>query len=128
MLVVIPMKPVPKERARVVIHGGRARSFTPEKTAIAQAEISARVMEFKGEFPKGVPLRLVATFYMPRPKRTRARCPVNRPDLSNLEKLVEDAMNGIVYPDDSQIVEKHTRKVWADGDPRLYILVTECKE
>lgn len=128
MLIVIPMKPVPKERARVVIQEGRARSYTPEKTATAQAEISARVLEFKGEFGKGVPLRFVATFYMPRPKRNRSPFPVSRPDLSNLEKLVEDSMNGIVYPDDAQIVEKVTRKVWADGEPRLYILVTECKQ
>lgn len=32
-----------------------------------------------------------------------------RPDLSNIIKSVEDAMNGVVYYDDRQIVELHAR-------------------
>lgn len=41
------------------------------------------------------------------------------PDLSNLEKLIEDALNGLLYLDDAQIVEKRSRKRWADRDAGL---------
>ena len=36
----------------------------------------------------------------------------NTPDLSNLVKCVEDALNGIAYTDDRQIVDLHAEKLW----------------
>ena len=37
------------------------------------------------------------------------------PDVDNLAKFVLDAMNGHFFVDDSQIVELHCQKVYADG-------------
>ena len=37
-----------------------------------------------------------------------------RIDLDNVYKSITDAMNGIVYLDDSQIVEAHIKKVYAE--------------
>ena len=39
--------------------------------------------------------------------------PVSKPDLDNMVKAVGDAMNGIAYSDDSQIVSLKARKVYA---------------
>ena len=125
MLIIIPMNPVAKARARTVIQDGRARTYTPERTATAEAEIRSRVLQYRDAFGRHVPLRMSIVFYIRRPKRTIMEFPTGRPDLTNLEKTVEDAMNGIVYRDDAQIVEKSSRKVWTTGDPCLHIRLTE---
>ena len=39
---------------------------------------------------------------------------VSRPDLSNLIKFVEDALNGIVWRDDALIYELHCRKIYSE--------------
>lgn len=44
------------------------------------------------------------------------RCTV-RPDLDNLVKLVLDALNGVAYADDSQIVRIHAFKKYSGDHP-----------
>jgi len=38
--------------------------------------------------------------------------PTGKPDVLKLGRAIEDAMNGVVYLDDSQIVEEHLSKVY----------------
>lgn len=40
--------------------------------------------------------------------------PTKRPDCSNLVKLIEDVMTGLIYRDDSLIVEGYFKKRWAE--------------
>lgn len=42
-------------------------------------------------------------------RRAAAGYKVSKPDLSNIEKLVEDALNGIAFNDDAQIVRRGPR-------------------
>ena len=49
--------------------------------------------------------------------------PLNRPDGDNLEKLVWDALTGIVWADDSQIVQWAGAKWY--GEPALVVKVVE---
>jgi Holliday junction resolvase RusA-like endonuclease len=69
---------------------------------------------------KGCPVQLGLEFYVCRPKTTHygsgrnertlnavglaSRYPTGRPDLSNLIKLAEDALTGVVWQDDDQVV------------------------
>jgi Holliday junction resolvase RusA-like endonuclease len=77
-----------------------------------------------------VRVRMVAHFAIPaswskkrRDAAARAETfPAKRPDASNLAKLAEDAMNGIVYADDAQIVMLTVAKLY-DLRPRLQIRV-----
>jgi len=48
----------------------------------------------------------------------------SRPDLSNLVKFLEDAFNGSIWEDDSQIVEIHCMKQWAE-EGSIYLKVEE---
>lgn len=48
-----------------------------------------------------------------------------RPDLDNLAKAVKDALRGIIYADDSQIVEAHLYKRY--GEPLLQITVSNLE-
>lgn len=49
--------------------------------------------------------------------------PTKKPDLSNQLKLVEDALNGVVYRDDCLIVEFAARKIFG-VQPKIVITVT----
>lgn len=62
---------------------------------------------------------LDVTFILRRPKSTpKTKTPkaVKKPDLSKLIRGIEDAMTGIVWDDDSQVIETHCRKRLADID------------
>lgn len=77
--------------------------------------------------PRGQALRLGVTFIMPRPKwhfRTRNNggdikksAPVFhiiKPDRTKLLRSVEDALTGILWEDDCQIVDGFVRKLYAE--------------
>ena len=49
--------------------------------------------------------------------------PTTRPDLTKYERAIEDALTGIVWCDDSQVVRKHTGKLYGDSD-RTTVTVT----
>jgi len=51
-----------------------------------------------------------------------------RKDLQNCGKLEFDALNGIVYEDDSQIVEDHRFKLYKKNEPSIIIEVYGYKE
>jgi len=71
------------------------------------------------------PVCLRLTFFMPRPKRLMRKkdpdkaipAPV-RPDLDNLAKAVLDALEGLAFDNDSQVVGLDLRKLYpGKGDP-----------
>ena len=75
------------------------------------------------------PLKLDVTFFFTIPKSYSKKrrdemdgtFKSNRPDLDNLEKAVYDSMNGVLYVDDSQIVEHTTRKIWVKENARIEV-------
>jgi len=107
----IMVEPVPKGRPRMAVKGGRQFVYTPQKTVHAESLIR-EVLVNKGYFDSGIPLVLHAVFYRQKPKSLpkRVTFPVTKPDLSNLLKTLEDAMEKFVYGNDSQIVEMHVKK------------------
>lgn len=50
--------------------------------------------------------------------------PTGKPDYDNLEKLASDAMNGIVYKDDAQIVRATVEKRYGE-EPMLQVQVDQ---
>jgi Holliday junction resolvase RusA-like endonuclease len=65
------------------------------------------------------PVRIIAKFYM----GTR-----RRKDLPNAGKLEFDALNGIVYEDDSQIMKIESEKIYDKENPRVEIEVYRYPE
>lgn len=53
--------------------------------------------------------------------------PEVKPDASNVLKAVEDALNGIAYPDDKHIVDDISRK-WYSGEPRVRIRIKQYEK
>ena len=75
--------------------------------------------------PLPPPLRLDVTFLFERPKRLLTKkapkgrvAHVVKPDLSNLIKAVEDALNGLPYHDDAQIADIVARKRYCSEGER----------
>lgn len=75
----------------------------------------------------GGPVRLTIAFYLPRPKSLpkRVTAHTKAPDCSKLVRSTEDALSGIVYRDDAQIVELVAGKFYAarDASPHVTIRV-----
>jgi len=110
--------PVAKGRPRF----SRGRTYTPAKTAAAEERIRNLVaLEFH-EDPTTKPINIMLSFGMEIPKSwTKAKKEdarqgwlphVSTPDLDNLVKLVTDALNGVVYKDDAQIVRLDAAKLY----------------
>ncbi len=115
--------PVAKARARVVNIKGRVRAFTPKNTV--QWENDARLlarMEMKGREPFTGPMRMGILAVFPIPvawpgwKKRAAKIGrimhTGRPDGDNIAKAAKDAMNKIVWADDSQVVDMQIIKVY----------------
>lgn len=131
MLLTIKAEPVAKARARTVMRGGKVWSFTPTKTKKAGDELTMLIREQIAEsYPQHTPLILSVTFYRTKPVYVPKddSMPVRKPDLSNLIKTVEDALNTIAFPDDAQITTLHASKRWAeDGNGYITIELIEDK-
>lgn len=122
----VPGRPVPMARPRVTVHG----TYTPKEcriykhcvASIARAAMLANDYEmFNLE-----PLECRVRFIFPLPKTRKNPWATSRPDLDNLYKAVTDAMNGIVYKDDAQIVKASIEKAYEiNGDGRAEIWVRE---
>lgn len=122
----IPGKPQRWQRAG----GNGSRSFTPADMAAAKevVQVIARAAIRERDFveaPKPVVLR--CHFYMQPPQRIdykKRPCPTKVPDIDNLAKLIMDALNGIAYKDDAQVVYQENYKTWAkDDNPRTEVFV-----
>lgn len=105
-----------------VIGKGRARStksghhYTPEKTRKAEAEIAwlykAQRKRDMSATVCGVGISIEVTRELARsnPKSRIGELDTSKPDVDNVCKLVCDALNGIAYADDSQVIEICARK------------------
>jgi len=127
----VPGVPQGKGRPRFVRKTGMA--FTPAKTRSYEAEIKAFALDRWGTSdPLTGPLRVRVTAYLPVPKSWSKKkreaalggevLPTGRPDVDNYAKAVCDALNEIVYRDDSQVVELVATKAYCQR-PRLDVLV-----
>lgn len=115
----VPGIPVAKARARVIVRNGKAHAYTPDKTA--NHENNVRVFAYNaGVTPLEGPLSLSCLFVLPFPKSMSKKkrltaYPTKRPDIDNYLKATLDAMNGIGFLDDAQIVVVAIGKVY--GEP-----------
>ena len=115
----IPIEPVAKARARTAVRNGVVRSYTPERTQIAQDFIKAFLLPYKDQcFPVHIPIKMTVVFHRTKsvwlPKREKK--PFRKPDTDNFAKLCLDGINGILVPDDAQITTLIASKVWSDKE------------
>ena len=132
----VDANPVGKQRARYVKRGNFVSTYTPEKTRTYETLIRDAATEAMGTSePLETPVTLYLYIRVPIPKSYSKKkleaClngmdqPIKKPDASNILKSVEDGMNGIVYKDDSQIINLHVTKVYSTL-AGVDICVKEC--
>jgi len=76
--------------------------------------------------PRSGPIKLFIVFQLRRPKAhyttkgavkpSAPAQPIVKPDLTKLLRAVEDALTGVVWRDDSQIIHQAVTKEYADAD------------
>lgn len=123
---VVPGRPVPMARPRVTARGTytprECREYKKLVACIAKSVMNGNDYRM---FESG-PLECRVRFIFPLPKTRKNPWATSRPDLDNLYKAVTDAMNGIVYKDDAQIVRASIEKAYEiNGDGRAEIWVRE---
>lgn len=135
-------KPVGKARPRACTVVGRTRVHTRVYTPQATADYEERVrMEYQAQcgnayFERGVPLAVKIVAYMPIPQsvsqkqrermlRGAIAC-VKKPDWDNIGKIICDALNGLAWHDDAQIVRATVSKLYglAEG---VQVCVSEVR-
>lgn len=118
---------IPQGKERPRFDSRTRRAYTPAKTRayedrIARAFRHAAIAEDFEIISGPVELTIVAGFPVPKSysQKSRASClqgtqsPTKRPDADNIEKAVADALNGIAYFDDAQIVRSAVTKTYAE--------------
>lgn len=110
MNLVIPGSPKPKQRPRFTRQGRVYSPSSKEERRVAE-HIAAQIGYRK---PLTGPLKVTMRFY---------RSDKRRVDLDNLEKLVADSANGVLWVDDSQIMEVTSSKHYDKDNPRTEVTV-----
>lgn len=119
--------PVAWERVKRGKHGnayvpGKTRTFETECAILARRHRPAKLLDG--------PLKLTVKFFVKPPKKLKYPEPASRPDLDNYIKALKDALNGVLWTDDSRVCRygEGTGKYYAHGvpsKPRIEITVEE---
>lgn len=128
-------RPQPAGSKRAFVRGGRALVVEDNaKSRPWQALVSDAASQAMAGAPLLTgPLRVELTFVLQRPKghwgkrglRPSAPAyPTTKPDALKLARGTEDALTGIVWHDDSQVVVETLRKVYAASDEATCCRVT----
>lgn len=134
----VPGPPRGKARPRVVRgRNGGIHAYTPEGTAAQERRVRAAYTAAGGGLHGGAYIRLeiMAGFPVPEsaPKAKRAAMlageirPAKKPDWDNIGKLVADALNGLAYRDDAQVVEAYVAKRYVEGGGETKVTVKEAE-
>jgi Holliday junction resolvase RusA-like endonuclease len=119
IVIELPGKPQGKERPRLGRHG---KVYTPVATKSYEGDLGwAAKIAMNGRKPLWGPLRVTVTAFIAIPEsykhEDRRRALAGelwpRTDTDNYAKAALDALNGIAYLDDSQVVDLRARKAYA---------------
>lgn len=135
LLITIPGEPCAQGRPRFSTVGGFVKAYDPAKSRnykayvklIAQEEIKTQGWKYTE-----LPLAVTITAYMSIPSSKSKKFkqaailggerPAKKPDTDNIFKSVTDALSGIAYKDDKQIVAATVNKWYAEV-PRVEVLI-----
>ena len=128
-------EPVAKGRPRFAKRGNYVQTYTPVKTKSYEDEVRLFATTAKGSgstLEGSVSVFIYISFSVPQSysKRKREAClsgetkHTKKPDLDNVAKAIIDGMNGIIFKDDSQIINLNVTKVYAEVG-KVEVLVRE---
>ena len=123
-------EPMGKQRPKFTRIGNFTRAYTPKETVNYENWVKLSYQNFGGEYFGDVELSAIILATMPIPKswsikkRNKAKegeiPPKIKPDCDNIAKIILDALNGIAYDDDKQIVELIVKKEYGE-EPKVIV-------
>lgn len=118
------IEPAPQLRPRASARGGRVRVYDPPKVKNFKNLLRSLAVKQYSRPPLIGPLSVTLTFYRPvqksisKTERERRLSneskPVVKPDTDNYIKATLDALNGVLWHDDSQIVKIEAEKRYGE--------------
>lgn len=120
--------PVPQKQTQF----GKGRCYDPSKQA--KESIQWQIRPYAPKEPITGPVSLYLTFLLPIPKSTSKLIrrqmiegkilPIMRPDFDNLAYLITNAMNQLIYKDDSQVVDAKIMKRYGE-EPQTIVKIVQ---
>lgn len=116
--------PVAQGRPKFYRRGKQVGCYDPAKSKAWKSEVRRFALERGAKIQEG-PLDMTLYFYLPRPKSLpkKVRHHTRRPDLDNYCKSVLDALKGVFYRDDSQIICLIARKGYVQNGEQTGVVV-----
>lgn len=129
--------PVAQGRPRFSRRGGFVKAYDPAKCRDYKTYVRMIAAQHAPASPVEGAVVFSLRIYraipkgMPKYKRAAALAgtlrPTTKPDVSNVLKGVEDALKGVWYKDDSQIIGFDELGKWYDERPRIEIMMRELE-
>ena len=133
----IPGQPIGQGRPKFSTINGHARAYDPEKSRNYKAYVrmlATQAMKDRGFTMIEGPcvLSINAYFEVPKSKSKKFRAaalsgleyPTKKPDIDNIIKAIQDALNGLAYKDDALIVRLGVTKLYSEI-PRVEVSLIE---
>lgn len=125
----IPGEPIPLKRHRT----SNGKTYDPSKDAKRNFAWLVKQRSV-GLFPHAEAIKVVIEYHMPIPQSYSNRKRLNaigrphtkKPDLTNLAKFTEDALNHILWKDDAIIADLHVKKIYSE-EPKTLIMLEKIK-
>jgi len=122
--------PIPLKR-----HRTSGKTHYDPQVKVKKAVVFEVLPQLQGLFAFDVPIKVSFDFHMPIPKSWSKKKKKEmlhkphtfKPDISNLIKFYEDALNGVLWRDDSLISETEATKFY-DENPRTGITIKTLKK
>ena len=136
----VPGSPIGQGRPKFSTINGHAKAYDPEKSRNYKAYVkllATQAMREQGFTMIDGPccLDILAFFEVPKSKSKKFRQaalegrerPTKKPDIDNIVKALQDALNGLAYKDDSSIVYLSVAKYYSEV-PRVEVILHECEK
>ncbi|EJW19033.1 RusA family crossover junction endodeoxyribonuclease [Paenibacillus alvei] len=127
--------PVAQGRPKFSTAGGFPRAYDPKKSRDFKDYVKLAASEHAPDELITEPLRLEVTFYRQMPKSFSKKkaveaeegrlLPVTKPDIDNYLKAVKDALNGVIWRDDSCVTDVSMKKRYS-SKPRIEISINKA--
>ena len=107
--------PRPQGRPKFFRRGNFVGAYDPKQSRDYKQTLAAQLAAQSPEFiEQGKAVSIYVEFIFARPKSLPKRVEdhVKKPDLDNLIKALKDAAKGILWHDDSQVVQLSARKIY----------------
>lgn len=135
LLIMIPGEPCAQGRPRFSTAGGFVKAYDPDKSRNYKAYVKMCAIKSMQEqgwtlTEKALSIEIRAFMSIPSSKSKKFKQaaivgierPTKKPDVDNVFKILTDALSGIAYKDDKQIVSAFISKYYAD-EPRVDIFI-----